>query len=664
MAKPWSDVAQSPAFQALPYDQQEAARQQYFSQVVQPQVPPEQLQGAKSQFDSQTFQGPPETAGRIAGLAARAGLKGIGEVADIPKNVAGLAFAGADWARQKARSALGLPTEAPQANPAAGGAGATGAMDQVATGLGAPSPATGGERIASAAVAGAPTALIAPGSAISGALSGMAGGAASQTAAEAGGSKFTQVLAALAGGGLPLAGASLAAGARGAVRGADGAPMAASAAAVPGQTVGMASGNGVIQALEANLARIPGGGAIRNAVSNLNTKISDQSADIVDNLRGAADAEPATAGAMLTGQLNKAADRIDAARGKPFDAIDAQIPQGAVVPAQKLVSTLDRLTQVTPGGEHLGGMLVDPKLKAMRDALQKDIDANGGEDMLPIQVLRDWKTRLGGQINWTGFGSSDPINGALKQVWGSLKDDIMDGAQRINPKLGPQIQAANSQYAVAQAQLENLRSVVDKAGGPEKVFTSLISGTKDGGTQLQQALSQVDPAGRQLLAATQLQRMGLANAGQQGATGGAFSADTFLTNWNKMHPDARSALFGQLPNNYAQNVTKLAHDAEILKRFSKVMPNSSNTAAALTGASQLTAGILAAVTWHPGGVAAIGSAYGAARVMSSVLTSPKTVAWLVKPSDFKAAAKAGAPAAIAGANAAAASGGTSQTGQP
>ena len=210
-------------------------------------------------------------------------------------------------------------------------------------------------------------------------------------------------------------------------------------------------------------------------------------------------------------------------------------------------------------------MLVDPKLKAMRDAIYDDMQRNGGSGDLPIDVLRDWKTRLGGLINWTGFGSSDPQNGAFKLLWGALKDDIMTGTAQIDPKLAPMIQNANQQYAVAQAQLQNVGRVVNKAGGPEKVFTSLMAGNKDGATQLNQVLSQLDPAGRQLLAATQLQRMGLANASAQGAAGGDFSAATLLTNWNRMHPDARAAMFGQLPNSYSQNVTKLAHDAEILR---------------------------------------------------------------------------------------------------
>ena len=55
MATPWSQITQSPDYQALPPDQQEAARQQYFAQVVVPQVgsDPDAIAQAKQQFDAQ-----------------------------------------------------------------------------------------------------------------------------------------------------------------------------------------------------------------------------------------------------------------------------------------------------------------------------------------------------------------------------------------------------------------------------------------------------------------------------------------------------------------------------------------------------------------------------------------------------------------------------------
>ena len=54
MAKPWADVAASSEFKALPPDQQDAARGQYFDSVVAPKVPKASLDMARQQFDAQT----------------------------------------------------------------------------------------------------------------------------------------------------------------------------------------------------------------------------------------------------------------------------------------------------------------------------------------------------------------------------------------------------------------------------------------------------------------------------------------------------------------------------------------------------------------------------------------------------------------------------------
>lgn len=54
MPTPWSDVAASPQYQALAPADQEAARQQYFDQVVAPRVPADQREAARAQFDAQT----------------------------------------------------------------------------------------------------------------------------------------------------------------------------------------------------------------------------------------------------------------------------------------------------------------------------------------------------------------------------------------------------------------------------------------------------------------------------------------------------------------------------------------------------------------------------------------------------------------------------------
>ncbi|ASL01755.1 hypothetical protein [Xanthomonas citri] len=54
MAKKWVEVASSPAYQALAPEQQEAARSQYWNEVIAPQVPEQERDTVRQQFDADT----------------------------------------------------------------------------------------------------------------------------------------------------------------------------------------------------------------------------------------------------------------------------------------------------------------------------------------------------------------------------------------------------------------------------------------------------------------------------------------------------------------------------------------------------------------------------------------------------------------------------------
>lgn len=99
MPRKWSEVVSDPVFQQLKPDQQEAARQQYFNDVVSPQVPQEHLGDAKKQFDADTkniyaqasdeMSGPQKFIAGIGGGLLGAG-QGIAQVAANAGNALGL----------------------------------------------------------------------------------------------------------------------------------------------------------------------------------------------------------------------------------------------------------------------------------------------------------------------------------------------------------------------------------------------------------------------------------------------------------------------------------------------------------------------------------------------------------------------------------------------
>lgn len=68
MVLKWSQVVEKDEFKALPDAEKESARQEYFNSVVAPNVPPEDLESVRGQFDEDTSLrvGALDTAGRIA----------------------------------------------------------------------------------------------------------------------------------------------------------------------------------------------------------------------------------------------------------------------------------------------------------------------------------------------------------------------------------------------------------------------------------------------------------------------------------------------------------------------------------------------------------------------------------------------------------------------
>ena len=248
---------------------------------------------------------PPETAGRVAGLGARAlmtggaGLAGlIGRGAATMINPAG-AIADATTqaiAPAPAPSDQNPPQLSDFVHPAKWQQAAEYFAGKAADAAGLPTPATSAERVYSAAASALPYAALAPEAPIAGALSAAGGGAASQATAEAGGGPVAQTLAGLAGGGLPMAGAGAAGLTRTLTRGA-GADAAAAVqsrlanaeAAGVNLTAGQATGSRTLQTVESASGRLWGGGPIKANAEAQTAGLDSHVNNIVDNLSGGTD---------------------------------------------------------------------------------------------------------------------------------------------------------------------------------------------------------------------------------------------------------------------------------------------------------------------------------------------------------------------------------------
>jgi hypothetical protein len=400
-------------------------------------------------------------------------------------------------------------------------------------------------------------------------------------------------------------------------------------------SLGQAAGTRRMQFLESGLSKLPGSAGVMD-------KFADQQAEA---LRGGVDqtvaglapggVSPEIAGnAINEGILGEGGfkDRFNARASQLFDAVDDHIPGDSQVSVANTLTTLDKVAKPNPLAPATTGALINPKLASIRQAMISDADEDG---TLPYGTLSDLRSRVGQMLSGSELTTDIP-RAQTKQLYGALSDDMRQAAADAGPDATNAFNAAQQYYRSGMQRMDALASVLERNGGPERVYNAAMNGTKDGATTLRTVLDSLQPEQQQVVAATVFKRLGQATAGNQNAAGDVFSPDTFLTNYNRMSPEAKSALFDRVPG-LQESAENLADVSENLRSGSKVFRNTSGTAAAEAQTHTLRdvlVGSLMGEGGHallgPSGVAlaaAPAAAYGIARSV----TSPTAVNWAARP---------------------------------
>lgn len=579
---------------------------------------------------------PPETAGRVVGLSERALVHGLGTLVDTPGALASLADRAGGSVHDYVRGLFGLASDATPSAPAptTGSDAATLFSDT----MGLPKPQTPAERIVSNTVSAAPVAVVAP----EALLPNMMGNAASQTVAESGGSPGWQTAAGLVAGGVPALGSAGAAAVRGVVRGgaAGAADMSENLANAANNnvplTVGQASGSKLAQKAEAVSGSMWGGGPIAAAADSQTQGIANRVNDIVDNLnQGGATLTPTGAGTAINTGVAATKASMKAVEGAAYDKVDQLVPPVTPINVSNTQAKLTELATPTPGAEATTGALIPKDISDMQANMKTDA-ANG---TMPYSALVALRTKVGNSIDW-GFAPSNPtVNGQLKQVYGALTKDRNTGAGAVSPEAQEAVTGASSLYATNQAKRDLLDSIVEKNGGPEAVYTAATNGTKQGATKISSVMTAIDPGSQNVVRATILNRLGQATPGAQNAAGDAFNASTFLTNWNRLAPESKNALFGTggTAGDLRSSLDSLT-DTMTTLRNSNALKNPSGTGSLLghavplmgllseVGEKAFAGNLKGAAVATGAGLAAVGVNNLAARA----LTNPRTARWLAQ----------------------------------
>ncbi|MGE4251690.1 MAG: hypothetical protein AB7F09_20070 [Parvibaculaceae bacterium] len=171
-------------------------------------------------------------------------------------------------------------------------------------------------------------------------------------------------------------------------------------------------------------------------------------------------------------------------------------------------------------------------------------------------------------------------------------------------------------------------------------FSYAMSGSREGGSRLFQRRRNFQPEEWDVVAATVLDRLGSTQGGRRGIVDPAqemvqdFSLNTFLTNWNKLAPEAKNALFGG--KRYAEIRPELDLLVRVMQRVQagQKLGNPSGTA---RNAAQITSLTLAGGSLLTGNVGAaagiLAASHVAPHITAKMILSPAVARGLARVAD-------------------------------
>jgi hypothetical protein len=449
-------------------------------------------------------------------------------------------------------------------------------------------------------------------------------------------------------------------------------------AGITNPSLGLASGQRFPQALESMFSRTPGSAGIMTDNAVKTQAAMGERAGLLGDL-SAIDRGPDIAGRAAQTAIKDYRQRQQDIEENMLNRAEQAIIPGSRFPITNQTGAYNTVTGAIPGAptstagrnaeygrlntvfqQHLTDAAPIPGTPATptRQVPSGILDARGNPIMItipgtpgtpsqpggvPFAALRAFKSRLGG-VAYPAANELliDQSTGAAKAVLGGSKQDLMQAArdndallrmslgQTTPPFAEPRMARADKFYKETQRIIEDVLDPIYKQSSGEAAYGQIAGTARQAGSVTRQTMASLPKDVRAKVAATVIDEMSRATPGNQNAAGDKFSSQTFLTNWNKLQPEAKDALFSAYPN--AQTVRKgldnIAAAAEMIKEKGGVFANPSGTSGA---AAQLAMGAGAGRAILSGSLKTLASVLVApvlaSNMGSRLMTNPKFVNW-------------------------------------
>jgi hypothetical protein len=333
---------------------------------------------------------------------------------------------------------------------------------------------------------------------------------------------------------------------------------------------GDVTGNKTLQGIQAMAGQAPAGGKVAAAAEGT---ISDfgQAVQRTAQMLGPSTTQQEAGTALqrdATGWLND----WNKASQIAWNKVGMYMPPTAPVGTSNTQAIVTKLASEMGDAPELASVLNNTKFNQIKDAL--DASGTGSGGTLSYRTMSSFLSDIGQRIGDPGIASDIPT-GKLKALYGGILSDI----QGAMPK-GAATDAFNTARDITRGGHNFVENYVSNIIGspkspirPEDAAAFALSGAPSGGTRLDALRAGGLGQGVDNIAAWKLRDMALANPGRQGPAGATISPSTFLTEANKMSPEAARALF---PPNVASNLADLRTVAGNMKS-TEAMANTSKT---------------------------------------------------------------------------------------
>lgn len=334
-------------------------------------------------------------------------------------------------------------------------------------------------------------------------------------------------------------------------------------------SLGMTGKTGAMTA--AGLEKVPlTGGVIGKDMGRVVGEVKDASSKIVARI-----GVPETgyvAGEALQSGVKDFVERFKGRAETLYNEVGKVIPKETKITAPDTVALIREALEPFKDNPEIFSQLGLGKWESM---------ATGLERGLSWEAATALRSQIGGSVGKITGELANMDQGRLKRVYGALTADLEAAAKAAGPEAAKAWSRATKHYKAGSERIARSLDATVSAKNPERAFEAFSALTKEGRstsdlTRMRQIKASIPRDDWNTVSASIADRLGKAKAGTQGADGDTFSPGVFLTEWNKLSPDARRILFDP---DVESELTKLARVAEQVKA-ADVERNTSNTGTA------------------------------------------------------------------------------------